>query len=292
MKLKIALLQINPSDSVVENFNIAEIHVKKAKADGADIALLPELWNVGYTSPEKYPTGKIGWGKSAFLIGDSEFSKYKELAKSLEIAILLPFLETDNGGNFYNSALLIDYTGTPILHYRKVHTVDKAWEILFKSGEDFLVADLNTKNGVVKIGCMICYDREFPETARILMLGGVEIILVPNACDLDNNRIAQFQTRAFENMVGVAMTNYPAPKLNGRSTAFNGMRMKGDNDYDPLIVKATDKEGIWYADFDIDLLREYREREIWGDAYRKPRLYNDLVMDNPKPPFVRKNARR
>lgn len=174
-----------------------------------------------------------------------------------------------------HSAILIDYTGTLILHYRKVHTVDKSWEILFESGEDFPVADLNTKKGIFS---MICYDREFSETSRILMLNGSEIILVPNACDLDSNRIAQFQTHVFENMLGVAMTNYPAPKFNGNSIAFNGMRIKGDNDYDPLIVRATDKEGIWYASFDIDSLRDYRECEIWGDAYRKPRLYNKLVI--------------
>lgn len=292
MNIKIALLQIKPGDSVTENFSIAKTHIEEAKASDADIALLPELWNVGYSSPEEYSAGEVEWSKSAFLVDDREFSRYKELAKNSEIAILLPFLERDDDGNFYNSAILIDYTGKSVLHYRKVHTVDKAWEILFKSGEKFPVAELNTKGGKIKVGCMICYDREFPEAARILMLGGAEIILVPNACDLDNNRIAQFQTRAFENMLGVAMTNYPTPKLNGRSVAFNGMRVKGDNDYNPLIVEATDEEMVWYADFDIDLLREYRESEIWGDAYRKPRLYDELVKDNPRDPFVRKNARR
>lgn len=59
---------------------------------------------------------------------------------------------------------------------------------------------------------MICYDREFPESARILMLKGAEIILVPNACDMKPGRINQLSTRAFENMVGLAMTNYSDKK--------------------------------------------------------------------------------
>ena len=139
---------------------------------------------------------------------------------------------------------------------------------------------------------MICYDREFPEAARILMLNGAEIVLVPNACNLDLNRLHQFQTRGFENMLGVAMTNYPIPKYNGRSVAYNGMRMKGNNNYDPCIALANSEECIIYADFDLEVLRTYRETDIWGDAYRKPAKYQKLVENNPQPPFIRDNARR
>lgn len=291
MKVKIALLQINAGKTVSENFEIAKFHIEKANKEGADIVLLPELWNVGYTSPDEYNQGKDQWGKAAFLIKDNEFSEYQKLAKDLGVAILLPFLEKDTGGDFYNSAALIDYTGKVILNYQKVHTMDKAWEVLFEPGKIFPVADLHTKKGMVKIGCMICYDREFPETARLLMLNGAEIILVPNACVLDSNRITQFQSRGFENMLGVAMTNYPKPKINGKSVAFDGMRVKG-TDYNPLVVMANEDEGIWYAIFDIDKLRQYREKEIWGDAYRKPRLYGKLLEDSPQKPFIRKGARR
>ena len=291
MNIKIALLQISAGNSVLENFDIAKVNIEKAKGEGADIALLPELWNVGYDSPDEYKKGKEEWEKSAFVIDDNGFSKYKELAKENGIAILLPFLEKDSDNNFYNSASLIDYKGEVVLTYRKIHTVDKAWEVLFKPGESLPVADLNTKNGMVKVGCMICYDREFPETARILMLNGAELILVPNACIIEGNRIAQFQSRGFENMLAVAMTNYPKPKLNGKSCSFDGMRVKGE-DYNPLLVMADESEGIWYASVDIEKLRTYREKEIWGDAYRKPRLYSKLVEDDVKYPFVRKDARR
>lgn len=55
---------------------------------------------------------------------------------------------------------------------------------------------------------MICYDREFPESARVLMLKGAELILVPNACPIDPARFHQLAARAYENMTGVAMANY------------------------------------------------------------------------------------
>lgn len=64
---------------------------------------------------------------------------------------------------------------------------------------------------------MICYDREFPESARILMPKGAELILVPNACFLEHNRISQLRARAFENTVAVAVANYAAPQENAPS---------------------------------------------------------------------------
>ena len=72
---------------------------------------------------------------------------------------------------------------------------------------------------------MICYDREFPESARVLMLKGAELILVPNACPMEINRLSQLRGRAFENMLAVATCNYPAsvPDCNGGSSAFDGV---------------------------------------------------------------------
>ena len=123
------------------------------------------------------------------------------------------------------------------------------------------------------------------------MLNGAELVLIPNACDIETNRIAQLQGRAFENMYAIAMTNYPKPKNNGQSIAFDGMREKG-TDYDPLLVRADDSEGVWYAELDVKKLKEYRKKEIWGDAYRKPRLYKKLIEDSPKPPFLRDGAKQ
>jgi predicted amidohydrolase len=74
---------------------------------------------------------------------------------------------------------------------------------------------------------MICFDREFPESARILMLKGAEVILTPNACEMEDNRICQFKTRAMENMVGVALTNYASPQENDHSCAFDGISFNG-----------------------------------------------------------------
>jgi omega-amidase len=57
---------------------------------------------------------------------------------------------------------------------------------------------------------MICFDPEFPESARELVLGCAEVILMPNACEMTDYRIGQLRAQAFENMVAVALANYPA----------------------------------------------------------------------------------
>jgi predicted amidohydrolase len=286
--MKVALLQINPESSAGQNLQKAKGYIEKATTDGADIALLPELWNIGYVAPEEYPDSEDAWHRAVMSRDDEQFQNYATIAKDNSIAIALGYLERE-GDKLYDSVALIDMTGNTVLNYRKVQTVQKNWEAMLTAGNDFPIVELQTKDEIVKIGCMICYDREFPEIARILMHRGAEIVLVPNACNLETNRLAQFQARAFENMMGVAMTNYPAPTYNGRSVAFDGMRIKG-KEYDPTLVLASSEEGIFYADFDIEKLRDYRQREIWGDAYRKPWLYGELLDTKKSYPFIRDNA--
>lgn len=286
--MKVALLQISPENNAEQNYEKAKSYIEESAHNGADVALLPELWNIGYVAPEEYELGVEAWQSAVMRQGDEQFQKYAKLAKDNSIAVALSYLERD-GDKLYDSVALIDMNGATILNYKKVQTVRKNWEELLSAGGDFPVVELQTKEDSVKIGCMICFDREFPEVARILMHRGAEIVLVPNACNLETNRLAQFQARGFENMMGVAMTNYPSPRYNGRSVAFDGMREKG-SEYDPTLVLADGSEGIFYADFNLRKLRAYREREIWGDTYRKPWLYKELLDSTKSHPFIRDNA--
>jgi predicted amidohydrolase len=253
---------------------------------GADIALFPEMWQIGYTLDG-------AWSDQA-INRDSDFVQaFQRLARELDLAIGLTYLEQWPGAP-RNSISLIDRRGEIQLTYAKVHTCDFGSEAALTPGEEFPVCTLDTRAGAIHTGAMICYDREFPESARALMLGGAEIILVPNACTLDQNRLAQFQSRAFENMVGVAMANYPAPQQNGHSIAFDGIAhgyIDGPG-RDMKVVEAGEAEGIYLAPFDLEALRAYRERESWGNAFRKPRTYGSLTEAGVRAPFVRPEARR
>ena len=162
-------------------------------------------------------------------------------------------------------------------------------------GEGFDVCTLDTVRGAVKIGAMICFDREFPESARILMLKGAEIILVPNACPMEINRLSQLRARAYENMLGIATANYPGgfPDCNGHSSAFDGIAYRPSDSVsrDTLIIEAGERPGIYMADFPVDALREYRGCEVHGNAYRRPRRYGLLVSEQREAPFIRDDYR-
>ena len=94
-------------------------------------------------------------------------------------------------------------------------------------------------------------------------------------------------------MVGVAMTNYAAPQENGHSVAFDAVAFdENGHAQDILIVEAGKDEGLYLAEFDMDSIRAYREREAWGNAFRKPRCYGLLTSPDVDRPFVRASARR
>ena len=298
--LNVALLQLpNVGSDQDANLTKGEAFCRLAKEMGADIALFPEMWQIGYNLHDpKEPGSRERWAAQA-ISRDSPFIRYfRALASELDMAIAMTYLEVWPGRP-RNSISLIDRHGTIVLTYAKVHTCEFDVESALTPGDDFYVAKLDTAAGEVQVGAMICFDREFPESARILMLKGAEIILTPNCCTLEINRLTQFRTRAYENMLGVAMANYSdPPNVNGHSVAFDGIAFSGgapDVDgvsRDMLIVEAGEAPGVYLAPFDLAALRHYREVESWGNAYRRPRLYGALIDEAVRSPFARADATR
>ena len=278
MQFRIALLQLLPEGTLEGQLEKGIAACRKAKEMGADLALFPEMWSDGYALPQDPAE------LEALSIGaDSGFiSAFGRLAGTLRMAIGVTFLERA-APKPRNSILLFDRNGTERLHYSKVHTCDFDLEKLLSSGEDFRVADLDIGRGTVRVGSMICFDREFPESARILMLKGAEVILAPNACPMEINRLAALRTRAYENMLAVATCNYPSgqPDCNGHSTVFDGVAWLEDEPgvRDMCILEAPKEEGIYLAEIDMDMLRDYREREVMGGKYRHPDVYGRLTAD-------------
>ncbi len=288
-KLKIALLQLlNEPGGPEANLIKGAAFCRKAAAMGADIALFPEMWSIGYVFPDLAdPQACTIWEAQAIDQTSPFFLHFQKLAQELNMAIALTYLEKWPGKP-RNAVSLIDRYGQLVLTYAKVHTCDFDLEATLTPGDAFRVANLDTMDGEVKIGAMICYDREFPESARVLMLQGAEIILTPNSCPLEQNRLSQYRSRAFENMVGLAMVNYPAPKDNGHSIALDGIAFGRDGtSRDMIIVEASEEENIVIAEFDLDALRDYRSREAFGNAYRKPSRYGLLTSASVSAPFIR-----
>jgi predicted amidohydrolase len=292
--INVAMLQIMPLASQDENLRKGLETCRRAKNMGADIALFPEMWSNGYNIPSDVEALRhVATQKNGMFV-----QAFAELAKELNIAIGITYLEAFDPLP-RNTLTLFDRFGNEVLTYAKVHTCDFDVEKNFTPGDDFYVVPLNTEKGMVQIGAMICYDREFPESARILMLEGAEIILVPNACPLEINRLTQLRARAFENMLGIATVNYPygQPDCNGHSVAYDGMaygeiRPGTVESRDTLIIEAGEAEGIYIAAFPLDKIRAYRKNEVHGNAYRHPKKYGLLVSEKVKDPFIRDDARR
>ena len=281
--LRIGLLQLLSHEKDV-SYNLYKgiKYCRKAKEDGCHIALFPEMWNIGYYEIAREDIlHSIDGFKSRAISADSGFVQaYRNLARELDMVIALTYLEVEDSAEAPQGVMIvIDGGGEVVYKYAKVHTCDFDIGAIYKPGDDFPVMEVNTGIGPVMLGSMLCYDREFPETARILMLKGAEVILTANCCMLDDKRINQFQSRAFENAVAVAMANYPDPQTNGRSIAFDG---SGD-----LIIEAGHQEEVCIADIDIDKLRAYRSTCGWGNAFRRPHKYSALVSHEIKAPFHR-----
>lgn len=288
---KLAMLQLLPCGNIEDNLKKGLDYCKLAKDMGADMALFPEMWSTGYLIPQD--SKKLSHIAVPL---DGEFTAaFKNLAKEIGIAIGITILEKHEP-HPRNTLCIFDRYGENILSYSKVHTCDFGEERMLDSGEDFYVADLDTERGILKVGAMICYDREFPESARVLMLKGAEIIFVPNACPMEINRLSQLRARAYENMIGIATVNYPSghPDCNGHSSAFDGIAYKPSDEgsRDTLIIEAGEREGIYIADFPVKEIREYRKSEIHGNAYRRPEKYKILTSETINEPFIRSDRRK
>lgn len=289
--LRIALLQILPTGTTEGNLEKGISCCRRAKELGADIALFPEMWSDGYEIPED-----IGELKSRSVSADGAFAEaFGKLAAELDMAIAVTILEKHEPLP-RNTVILFDRHGNKKYSYAKVHTCDFGDESRLDAGDEFFVANLDTRIGNVKIGSMICYDREFSESARILMLKGAEVLLVPNACPMEINRLSQLRGRSFENMLAIATCNYPEgkPDCNGHSSVFDGVAYLPElpSSRDICLLEADGREDIFIAELDMARLRSYRENEVHGNAYRRPEMYGILTEQRVEEPFIRADKKK
>lgn len=278
MKFKVAILQMKSLNRQYQKSSDIVIRMmKKASENGADILLLPEAFLTGYELPIS--------NEEALADQNPYLDKICTAAAELNIGAVITAI-TKGAKKPQNSAYVVDKSGKVLMKYSKVHTCDFSDEACLESGNSFQVCDFCG----IRLGIMICYDREYPESARILMLKGAEIILVPNDCCAMKPRLCALSTRAYENMVGVAMAN-PNGENAGNSCAFSPICWYDDgNCADNVLLMADDlTEDLFYAEFDMDKIRSYRENEMMGNTFRKVKAYGLLLNEKIEYPFIRDN---
>jgi predicted amidohydrolase len=223
---------------------------------GSDLAVFPELWNVGATQDPISAAGREAWTASAIDRRSDFFLSFAALAQELSMNIAVTYLEA-HVPKPRNSVSIINRKGEVVLNYSKVFICDFGEAELRKSdpnpgdigcdvncspGESFDTCVLSNEEGEIRVGAMICADREFPDAAGQLMRNGAELIVVPNACTWDDIRTAGIKTRAFKNLVGVAMANYPIPVNSGESQAYSCVPWKDGKPKEMLIAKAGEQD--------------------------------------------------
>lgn len=276
--LTVALIQIaSAANDPVHRRSLVDDLLRQAADQDAQIALFPEMWLSGYPPYGFNPADPSTLKVSAIATDSELICSIREACTKYQIGAGITYLE-DHPGGYRNTISLIGPTGEILCTYAKVHTCAFDWEGQLIPGDGFCVIEFPLADtDPVRIAPLVCMDREFPEAARVCMLAGAEMLLIPNACELEKHRLHQIEARAFENMTAIAVANYPAPQENGHSVAYSPIAFDDNGSAEMVLCEAGGESGIYLAHFDMDAIRDYRAHESWGPNFRHPRLYGAIA---------------
>ncbi len=287
-KVNIACIQMKCSGEREKNIQNALAKVSEAAEKGANIILLPELFERNYFCQER----RYDYYAFAERTEDNAaVNALLPLSKKWQVVIPVSFYEKC-GNVLYNSVAVLD-CGKILGVYRKTHIPDDHYyqEKFYFTPGDSGFRTFKTTYGIIGVG--ICWDQWFPETARCLALNGAEIILYPTAigsepvldCDSAGHWQRVMQGHSAANLVPVAAANRigreevaPCVENGGQSSAltFYGSSFITDNTGAKLTELKRDEEGIIYVAFDLDELQKTRlEWGLFRD--RRPETYKDIT---------------
>lgn len=258
--------------------------VREAAVKGAQIICLQEIFYGPYFCAEQ----KTKWYESAEEVPNGPTTRlFQDLARELGTVIVLPVYEQAGIGIYYNTAAVIDADGTYLGKYRKQHIPHVAagdpekgcgfWEkYYFKPGNlGYPVFD----TAFAKVGVYICYDRHFPEGARLLGLNGAEIIFNPSATVAGLSEYLwklEQPAHAVANGYYVGAINrvgYEAPWNMGE---FYGQSYLVDPRGQFVAVASRDQDEVIVAEMDKNLIHEVRDQwQFYRD--RRPETYDNMV---------------
>ena len=250
-------------------------YIEDAGKKGVQILCLQEIFNTPYFCPGQ----DKAWFKSAEAVPGPTIFRLQEIAKKHQMVIVAPVYEQEQPGVLYNTAVVIDADGTILGKYRKNHIPHTSgfWEKFFFKPGNLGYPVFQTR--YAKIGVYICYDRHFPEGARILGLNGAEIVYNPSATVAG---LSQYLWK-LEQPAHAAANGYFMGCINrvGTEKPWNLGKFYGTSYFvDPrgqIFAQASeDKDELLVADFDLDMIDEVRS--VW-QFYRdrRPETYNRMT---------------
>jgi len=262
--MRIACVQCAPTYRSIED-NLASI-VRLTSTSNADLCVFPELATTGYFFRSKEEIASL-----AQPIDGKAVQQLRSIAANTGTALITGFLEESNG-KYYNSALAFDHKGNLVGHYRKTHPFYYETQIFERGDLGYPVFDIDTENGIVKCGMLICYDWRFPEPARALALQGAELIAMPSNIVTTTGMLhTTLQTRAFENKVALAFADRIGGETNGdESLTFRGESCIINYNGEILAKASANKEEMLGAE--LDLIKT-RDKQI--------NPFNNIITDRP-----------
>lgn len=285
----VAAVQMKCSKSVEKNIAHAEELVRQAAAKGAEIVLLPELFERPYFCQER----RYEYYEYAQTAEENPAVRhFSRVAAELGIVIPVSFYEKEVN-NTYNSVAVLDADGKNLGVYRKTHIPDDHYyqeKFYFTPGDTgFKVFD--TRFGIIGVG--ICWDQWFPETARCMALEGAELLFYPTAigsepilaCDSMPHWRRCMQGHAAMNLMPVIAANRigreevkPCVENGGQESSliFYGSSFITDETGELLQTASRDQEEILTETFDLDELAA--KRLEWGlFRDRRPKCYGKIT---------------
>lgn len=287
-KVKVAAVQMRCTRDVNANIANAEGLVRKAAADGAQIILLPELFERQYFCQER----QYEYYEFAKPVEENDAVKhFAKVAEELKVVLPISFYEKD-GKRLFNTVAILDADGTNLGIYRKTHIPDDHYyqeKFYFTPGDTGFKA-FKTRYGTIGVG--ICWDQWFPESARCMALMGAEILFYPTAigsepildCDsmphwrrcMQGHAAANIMPLIAANRIGTE-TVKPTPDNQNQSSSLTFYGSSFIADETGALVEQADRENdaILTHTFDLDEIREMRSS--WGVFRdRRPEMYGAM----------------
>ncbi|GGF65589.1 N-carbamoylputrescine amidohydrolase [Paenibacillus albidus] len=277
-KVKVAATQMSCSSNIEENISKAEVLVREAAAQGAQIILLQELFETPYFCQKE----KSDYYEYATELEQNKaVNHFRAIAKELQVVLPISFYEKKNYAR-YNSLAVIDADGTVLGKYRKSHIPDGPGyeeKFYFNPGDTGFKV-WNTR--YAKIGVGVCWDQWYPEAARVMSLMGAEILFYPTAIgsepqDGSIDSKDHWQTcmlgHAAANLIPVVASNRIGEEIDEDSSInFYGSSFIAGPQGNKIVEAGRDEQTVLVSEFDLDALEVGRiEWGIFRD--RRPELY-------------------
>ena len=281
-KVKVAIVQTDFGDNTDKNIDACTSYVRDAANGGANIVLLPELFESQYF-PQSQKEADFSLARP--IQGHPTVAHFSILAKELGVVIPVSVFEKD-GQEYYNSVVMLDADGSQLGVYRKSHIPDGPGyqeKFFFRPGN---TGFKNFATAYANIGVGICWDQWFPEAARAMVLKGADELLYPTAIGTEPQD-PELDTRDpwRRVMVGHAVANACGVAASNRIGTEGAMSFYGHsfvcNHRGDFVASLENTAGVAIGTLDIEELQ--RERAAFGFFRdRRPDLYQPLTNQSEK----------